>query len=331
MQKTTKVKLGRQRLRRTAGAIALTLLPAALSSHTISHAATGHPPMPARLPTTSTVMEQHGKERPCETDKPRRDSELCAAWTSADAAQAAARWSFVQATLAFISALGLLISLYFTWRALRLAIAARDDADDALEVARQSAAAATELAKHSKDAAEVDLRAWVGVGLEVTRCSRTDKFAHVTMCIRLTNSGKTPALRVSISSKASCVPSLTTDFVTLPEAEKSPSPMPSLMPGTETEQAFGVRISKADLDEGIRASRAIGFVPMIVLDAIVSYHTIFDAEDAPKRMTSVRYGVFPAIDIEAREARMAWLDERGPASLDEVKVGQLKSAPVHMS
>lgn len=287
---------------------------------------------PARPGIAQSVPRaQAPHEKACEPGMRRRDSELCAAWVSADAAEASARWSFIQAVLAGLSALGLFVSLFFTWRALRLAIVARGDADEALDVARQNAIAASELAKHSKDATEVDLRAWVSIELEIIHCSRTNDFAHVSVRVRLHNRGRTPALRVGISAKASCVPSLSTGSEPPPEAEKYPSQMSSLMPGAEVEQIFGLRISKADLVEGADASRKAGFAPMIQIDAIVSYATVFDKNDTPQRMTSTRHGIFPAISMDARQARMSWLDERGPAALDEVKVGQLKGAAVHMS
>jgi len=134
-----------------------------------------------------------------------------------------------------------------------------------------------------------------------------------------------------VSVKPSVAPSFVSNYGQLPVLELWPNQMASLMPGDPLEQAFGVSISKPDIEAGIAESRKMGCEPMIVVDAIVHYHTVFDAEGAPRRLTSIRYLMFSDIRIELRKERIAWLDKTGPAEAAQVRFSRDKSAPVYLT
>lgn len=203
--------------------------------------------------------------------------------------------------------------------------------------ARNSArinAVAARAALRNAEAIERQLRAWVSLAVDLESCKRTNDFAHIGLNVRLANLGSTPALRVGISLGCAVKPGTVSNYGTLPTPQKNLYPAPSLMPGGETSQSFNFRIKKNDIAAGTDAARKARSPPMIVVDVIVCYHSVFDAETAPKHMTSVRHSIFPLIDTDDPAhlpARMAWLDERGPASIDEVWFAQDKSAPVYMT
>jgi len=239
--------------------------------------------------------------------------------------------TWAQIFLGIVGAIALVITLFYTRAAVRTAQKGAKDADKALRIAKRNAAAATDLAEQSREASHADLRAWVSIDLDLKSCGRRDDCADLTVNVRLKNIGKTPAVRVGVSVKPSVAPSFVSNYGQLPVLELWPNQMASLMPGDPLEQAFGVSISKPDIEAGIAESRKMGCEPMIVVDAIVHYHTVFDAEGAPRRLTSIRYLMFSDIRIELRKERIAWLDKTGPAEAAQVRFSRDKSAPVYLT
>ena len=96
---------------------------------------------------------------------------------------------------------------------------------------------------------------------------------------------------------------------------------------------FLTRIEEGDIVSGIAKARKSGTEPIIIVDAIIHYHTVFDAEDDPKRLTSVRYVIMNTIQRapEFREARMGWLDTRGLVEWDQVRFERHKGAPIYLT
>jgi hypothetical protein len=215
---------------------------------------------------------------------------------------------------------------WVTYRLWRTTVGTIADERRSVEVAEASL-------EHARLASQQELRAWVQLRAALKDCKRSPKGAHVTIAASLENVGKTPALRVAVSVRCYVRPSLVQNYGELPMAEKYPHPTPSLLPGEEDMQpGFGIQISAAELEAGVSAARAARFQPMIVVDVIAYYHTIFDAETDPKRMTSVRHNLHPRMSQDADfEARMRWLDEIGPAAVDQVLFAQDRSAPTYLS
>lgn len=169
-------------------------------------------------------------EKACDPSRDDRTSELCAAWKSADAAAAAAQYSFWQLVVAWIgAALGALTmsaaiaAAIYARRAAEAGEAsaqtARDaaaGADEALSVARTSAAATSEAVKQAARSNEImlagqnrQLRPYIHfvkgtAKARITKPIGEDKTRYWLLdCdIELRNSGLTPA---SINRRAACV------------------------------------------------------------------------------------------------------------------------------
>ena len=205
------------------------------------------------------------------------------------------------------------------------------DARKSINAAMKAAEAAEKTLQHGRETSERDLRAWLSAEIELAECHRSKDFAAITISVTAKNIGKTPAFRVGTSVNCYVKSGITTNYGALPSFEQQPHPLPALLPGAETGQRIQERISLPDIKAGVALARKDHAPPIIVVDVIVYYHTIFDAADAAKRMTSTRYFIFPNIDLAEVAARMAWLDEAGPAAIDQVRFAQDKSAPVYLT
>jgi hypothetical protein len=181
--------------------------------------------------------------------------------------------------------------------------------------------------------AQADLRAWVDIDLSLDGCRRNAKFASIDIQATLTNIGKTPALRTALSVTAYVKPALVHNNGELPSTDEVPHQITPIIPGKTADGKVQARIESAAIAEGVAESRKVGFEPVIFIDAIVFYHTIFDAEDAPKRMTSVRYVMVTKMPHTpaSRGARMAWLDVDGPVGNAQVIFARDKGAPVYLT
>jgi hypothetical protein len=203
-----------------------------------------------------------------------------------------------------------------------------------IEDAKASIAAAVkaaEAADRGRVSSEHDLRAWLKIDADLTNCYRKPDCAFLSVRVRIKNIGKTPAFRVGYSVACRVVSGVVINHGPMPTPVKWPSQMSPLLPGDKRDELIGLRIEKADIDKGITDARGSSG-PMIVIDALVYYHTIFDAEGDEKRMTSIRYTVHPNMtEPAAHAARKAWLDTDGPASLDQVRVRRDMSAPAYLT
>ena len=283
-------------------------------------------------PRVSIVEPQSAAnhEQACKQGYDNRSSDLCAQWRAADASASAAdaAWLF--------GAIGSVIGLLTLGAAAAAAKFARDAArhtESGAVQAEKAAKAAEDTLEHSREISRTDLRAWVTIDLDLLNCIGTTDFISLVVNVRAKNIGRTPAVRVAVSISATVQQAVVIDSGDLPEIKERPGQMSPIMPGFEIEQAFVERIDKETIEtEAARFERG-SFEPMIVVDAIVYYHTIIDAEDAPQRLTSIRYHILNSIPSsrEYREARMAWLDNLGPAGNGPVRFLRSKSAPMHVT
>jgi len=83
---------------------------------------------------------------PCQDYAGHDQSDLCAQWRAADAAERSSRWSFWQVVLGFLGVMGLLATLWFNFQAWNQARKGEQDTKEALRAAQHNAAAATRLA-----------------------------------------------------------------------------------------------------------------------------------------------------------------------------------------
>jgi hypothetical protein len=290
-----------------------------------------------QLERIAATLDKVSQERPadagCRAGKDNRQSDLCAQWKAADAAAESA-WSAYAAFWAAI--VGLLIGALTLIAAGFAAKFARDAAihtEAGANEAKRAADAAEQSLESSREVAQSDLRAWLDIDLTLVGCGRNDRFASITVNVELKNLGKTPALRTAVSVKAYVKSALEENYGTWPSTNETARPITSILPGKTADGNVQARIDAEEIAAGVAKAKSEGFEPVIIVDAVVHYHTIFDTEDSPKRLTSTRYVMLSTVQMspEYRSARMEWLDRSGPAEPAQVKFARHKGAPVHLT
>lgn len=101
------------------------------------------------------------EKQPCRDQAGSNDSELCASWRAADAAEKAARWAWLQMVFSLAGVLGLGATLWFNLEAWRQAESSGVDTSKALAAAERNAEATAELVLVSQHNAEKQLRAYL--------------------------------------------------------------------------------------------------------------------------------------------------------------------------
>jgi hypothetical protein len=158
-----------------------------------------NPPRPA---TGNAVVQTSKYREPCKDPKGNDESDLCAQWNAAQAASDAAQWAWWQMWLSALGVIGLAATLWFNFRALKIAEDQARETVDALEVAERNAAAAAKLAETAERTAERQLRAYISV--EAITLGDTKAIAtkvSSALWIRIANFGETPAHLKKISCK----------------------------------------------------------------------------------------------------------------------------------
>jgi hypothetical protein len=132
----------------------------------------------------------------CERGEENRQSDLCAQWKAADAAYDAARWAMWSLVLAIIGTAALFATLYWTRKAVHVAMKATTDASTALAIAERNAQAATDQVAVARETALKQLRAYVGVSAaNYTFQLHPDGTGGFGAGLEVLNSGQTPAYR----------------------------------------------------------------------------------------------------------------------------------------
>lgn len=139
--------------------------------------------------------------QPCGKSR-NENSDLCAQWSAARAAQAAARWSWWQLWLSGFGVIGLGVTLWFNFRALSLAERESAETRAALDIAERNAKATAALVKVSQEMSHHELRAYLDFdGVKFLRDESRDTPSEIgtgiSICVR--NYGQTPASNVSMS------------------------------------------------------------------------------------------------------------------------------------
>ncbi len=197
--------------------------------------------------------------------------------------------------------------------------------------AERAAKAAEETLRSSRDVAHTDLRAWVGIELVLLDAKRTQGAAHFDVEVQIKNVGQTPALRIGVGVHVYIMPAIQVVPGSPPQTQRYRHHMPSLLPGMSAKQGIGERLNNDAIAAGMDAARREGCEPIVFIDAVVAYHTVFDSEDAEPHFTSIRYIVVTTKpDRSDRAGRFRWL-ETGPEGTDSVSFGQQQGAPIHMS
>jgi hypothetical protein len=165
----------------------------------ISH---GQPAILWSAPPVDAVKSPE-KEGPCGPNRYRSEDDLCAQWKAADAARDAADYAYLSLWLGVVGTIGLLITLYYTRKAVLAAEDATKDADTAIAIAERNAAATAGLVEVSERSSRVELRAYLdfdGVRIDLWPDYNGDSDDEVgaRFSVTVRNYGKTPAENVEL-------------------------------------------------------------------------------------------------------------------------------------
>lgn len=146
------------------------------------------PSAQAPKPIQSTEQAQ-----PCGQGRYASSDDLCAQWKAADAASDAAQWAWWQIILSALGVIGLGITLWFNFRALRLAEREANETKDALAIAEMNAKAAVRMADLAERTSSRQLRAYVYVKSVRLEEGFAEDSNSINCVITISNSGQTPA------------------------------------------------------------------------------------------------------------------------------------------
>jgi hypothetical protein len=215
---------------------------------------------------------------------------------------------------------------------LREARRSANEASRQADEAKRQADFAENALIQTKATAENDLRAWLDVEVSLIECKTGQNGnALVDIEVRLVNVGKTPALEVTTGREVWLSSTIVLNNGPPPVEERNPTSMPSLMPTKEASQRFGVYIKKTDFEKSIADYTVRRSGLMLVADVVAYYRTVFDAPDAEKHKTSIRYSIHPAnyhSPLQDDGSR-TWI--RTIRGKNEVRFAHDKSAPVYMT
>ncbi len=138
---------------------------------------------------------------PCGQSRYASNDDLCAQWKAADSAAEAAKWAWWQIILSGLGVIGLGFTLWFNFRALRLAEKAESETKDALDIAGRNADAAARLVKITAEAN----RPWIKIDCAPLTAERIGDFYEVSCKVEFTNIGKTVARHFNYEAKGTFV------------------------------------------------------------------------------------------------------------------------------
>ena len=196
------------------------------------------------VPKAIKPVEPSEYYQPCGEPNSQGKSDLCAQWSAVQAARDAARWAWWQLWLSGLGVIGLGVTLWFNFSALRIAKKDSEETKDALEIAERNAKATSDLVKAN--------RAWVGYDTFVSILAKKD--SKVTLpqdegfvfSIIWKNTSKSPAINVICSTKYALVkkggqpPEFKADFSGSHRAIIPPGQTYQTMPATFHVEQFGL-------------------------------------------------------------------------------------------
>ena len=162
---------------------------------------------PIALPNAAKAtqpIKRPKRTEPCGQTRYESNDDLCAQWKAADAAAEAAQWAWWQIILSALGVAGLGFTLWFNFRALRLAERESEETKGALKIAAVNADAAQRLAINAERASERELRAYITV--DFARMDGVQIGKKPSAVLGLKNSGRTPALKYCREAKILIMP-----------------------------------------------------------------------------------------------------------------------------
>lgn len=144
-------------------------------------------------PATAKPLEYRAA---CDEPKGRDESDLCAQWKAARAAEASALWAKASFWLGLAGTLGLVATLWFNYRFLRMTQDSGRDAEEALKIATRNADAATAQVALTEETAKRQLRAYITCDTVETNAGLFEDngaLGAYEFVLHWKNSGATPA------------------------------------------------------------------------------------------------------------------------------------------
>lgn len=215
----------------------------------------------------------------CGPNRYRDDSERCAAWKSADAADRAAWWAVAQTVLSVVGVIGLIVSLYYTRRAIRSAEDAEKDTEKALALAALNANAVIEANAIARQSMEGQLRPWVFVA-EVQFVAEHMQKMNANIVFK--NYGNWPAVMFVKGFMASSEPY---PFSANPLSPPDTSLATTLPPG-ETETAFIQDVPMINRGRGYKTRIDISLSYQLPTGNNVTVHETYVGEIENGRLTA---------------------------------------------
>lgn len=151
--------------------------------------------------------------QPCGQNGSQGKSDLCAQWSAANAAKEAANWAWYQMWLSLAGVLGLVVTLWYNFRALRLAERESEETTNALIIAERNASAAarasqsaSEANRLAREAMQRQLRPYVYLDSISIKYDHMGAFDFIgdkgEIKLVLKNFGNSPARRGTIRARA---------------------------------------------------------------------------------------------------------------------------------
>ena len=228
------------------------------------------PPVTIRAPNPVEVAQSAEYQRPCGQGDDNRNSDLCAQWKAAEGASEAAYWARWQVWLALAGTIGLFVTIYYTRKALLLAVESAADADAALSIATRNADAAQQQVEVSRQVAYDEIRPWV----KLRTLGESLRFLHsgeaaASLQFELENVGASPAVGLKYCCCGYLVPGLVEDAPI--RTNLAWASLQTRYPGDK--EAFSVtdQIRPDRIDAAYAEAAALNAIPTLVFDITIRY------------------------------------------------------------
>ncbi len=258
----------------------------------------------------------------CANSKLASDSQLCAEWKSADAAQLSAKYSREQTRIAWLSfALSIATTVAAVFAAIFTGISVRvirkqaQDGEKALEFSRKSAEISSRHAEQSLRATVSQLRPWVEVEIyENSIKAAHDKSRAVTLHLRIKNHGATPAFNLKCRMFFGLICSGTDVDLTSNIYQDIGM---NLYSGEARETSFGRSFSLQEVECITNTAQLNSEMPLVVCNLQLNYSTSLTDDERFVKLRYVIAGNHGDIEWLRREpvtgigiTRRSWRDPR---------------------
>jgi hypothetical protein len=198
-------------------------------------------------------------------------------------------WAF---WMLLVSAIGTATTMVGTGLLLWQIILTRKAVEDTGEATK----AMREANRLARLAAEMDLRAWIGITAKLKDCEMGSTGFSMGLEVTLENFGRTPAPETWVGIRMFGRTGLGVDCA-LDDDEFSDQPYGPIFPNESHSETFQMVFSDKQIEELTSLTREQESVATIVFELQVDYSTMFDEPDYAKRTSRIGYSVVYLIPI----------------------------------